>query len=55
MKTFYMMILRRHENGDWFLEKQPCVLVMTTQGADASWLNDEHSVVELHAYQHGTV
>jgi hypothetical protein len=51
-----MIILRSHETGDWFLENSHlCHLGTISQGADASCLTDEHSVVELHADQHGTV
>jgi hypothetical protein len=51
-----MIMLRCHETGDWFLENSHlCHLGTTRQGAEASWLTDEHSVVELHADQHRTV
>jgi hypothetical protein len=50
-----MIILRSHETGDWVLEHSYVPLGTTRQGADASWLNDEHSFVELHTDQHGTV
>jgi hypothetical protein len=51
-----MIILRSHEISDWFLENSHlCHLGTTSKGADASWLTDEHSVVELHGDQHGTV
>jgi hypothetical protein len=52
----HRILLRSHETGDWFLENSHLShLATTSQGADASWLTDEHSVVELHADQHGTV
>jgi hypothetical protein len=50
-----MIILRSRETGDWFLEHSQVCLGTTRHGADASWLTDKHSVVELNADQHGAI
>jgi hypothetical protein len=50
-----MVFLTSHESGDLFLEYSQVPFGTTRQAADSSWLNDEHSVVELHADQCGTI